>query len=159
MSDYLEKQIILDYHFRGEQDSFEQDYEHLKQKAEKLLGYNTYFDLSPLTGTPLTKEDQPELYAELMRIQKKIASELDESLAKHNFKISQFEDDLKMNPTPLDETEQVGDVEETAGESEELVDQAPTITASEAAAVASAEIQAGEAATPTNLKKDATTAA
>ena len=55
MSDYLEKQIILDYHFRGEQDLFETEYEHLKQKAEKLLGYNTYFDLSPLTGTPLTE--------------------------------------------------------------------------------------------------------
>lgn len=68
MSDYLEKQIILDYHFRGEQDLFETEYEHLKQKAEKLLGYNTYFDLSPLTGAPLTEENNPELYAELMRI-------------------------------------------------------------------------------------------
>ena len=68
MSDYLEKQIILDYHFRGEQDLFEKEYEHLKIKACKLLGYNTYFDLSPLTGVPLTEENNPELYAELMRI-------------------------------------------------------------------------------------------
>lgn len=59
MVDYMEKQIILDYHFRGEQDQFEQDFPHLKKKAEKLLGYNTYFDLSPLTGQPLLEEDQP----------------------------------------------------------------------------------------------------
>jgi len=33
MTDYLEKQIILDHHFRGEQDVFEQEYPHLKSKA------------------------------------------------------------------------------------------------------------------------------
>lgn len=53
-----------------------------------MLGYNTYFDLSPLTGQPLLEEDQPELYAKLMEIQKRIASELEDSLALHNRKLS-----------------------------------------------------------------------
>ena len=56
MRDYLEKQIILDYHFRGQQNLFETECQHLKQKAEKLLGYDTYFDLSPLSGSPLTED-------------------------------------------------------------------------------------------------------
>ena len=47
---------------------FEQEYPHLKVKAEKLIGYDTYFDLSPLTGAPLSEEEQPELYAHLMKI-------------------------------------------------------------------------------------------
>ena len=68
ITEYLEKQIILDYHFRGQQDLFEKEYAHLKQKAEKLLGYDTYFDLSPFTGAPLTEESQPELYQRLMQI-------------------------------------------------------------------------------------------
>ena len=37
--DYLQKQIILDHHLRGEQDLFEQEFPHLKPEAEKLLGY------------------------------------------------------------------------------------------------------------------------
>ena len=39
MVDFLEKQIILDFHFRGEQDIFEQEYPSLKKKAEQLIGY------------------------------------------------------------------------------------------------------------------------
>lgn len=50
MTEFLEKQIIIDFHLRGEQDIFEQEYPHLKKKAEKLLGYEFYFKLSPLTG-------------------------------------------------------------------------------------------------------------
>ena len=56
-------------------------------KAEKLLGSDTYFDCSPLTGSPISEEEQPELYARLMQIQAKITSELDENLAKHNVRI------------------------------------------------------------------------
>ena len=94
MTDYLEKQIILDHHFRGEQDLFEQEYPHLQAKAEKLLGSDTYFDCSPLTGSPISEEEQPELYARLMQIQAKITQNLDENLAKHNVKIDQFEEDI-----------------------------------------------------------------
>ena len=57
MTDYLEKQIILDHHFRGEQDLFEQEYPHLKAKAQELLGQDTYFDCSPLTGAAITEEE------------------------------------------------------------------------------------------------------
>ena len=60
MVDYLEKQIILDYHFRGEQDIFEQEFPSLKTKAESFIGYETYFGLSPLTGSPLSEEEHPE---------------------------------------------------------------------------------------------------
>ena len=90
MVDYLEKQIILDYHFRGEQDIFEQDYPSLKIKAEKLLGYDVYFDLSPLTGAPLTEEENPELYSHLMKIQRDLNTELDEALKSHNIKLEQL---------------------------------------------------------------------
>lgn len=57
MLDYLEKQIILDHHFRGEQDLFEQEYPHLKQKALELLGQDIYFDCSPLTGAALSETE------------------------------------------------------------------------------------------------------
>lgn len=68
MMDYLEKQIILDHHFRGEQDLFEQEYPQLMEKAQKLLGNDNYFDCSPLTGSPLSEEEQPELFSRLMGI-------------------------------------------------------------------------------------------
>ena len=87
MMSYLENQIILDHHFRGEQDIFEQEFPHLKSKAEKLLGYETYFAFAPLTGSPLQEEMFPELYNKLMTIQNKIVSDLDVNLAKHNVKI------------------------------------------------------------------------
>lgn len=87
MMSYLENQIILDHHFRGEQDIFEQEFPHLKSKAEKLLGYETYFNFAPLTGSPLQENMFPELYAKLTQIQNKILSDLDVNLAKHNVKI------------------------------------------------------------------------
>ena len=68
MMDYLERQIILDHHWRGEQDIFEEEYPHLKETAEQLLGPDTYYDCSALTGTPLTMDEQPEIYARLLEI-------------------------------------------------------------------------------------------
>ena len=97
MTEYLENQIILDHHFRGEQDLFEQEYPHLKPKAEKLLGYDTYFDCSPLTGSILTEQEQPELYARLMKVQEQITCDLGEQLAKHNVKIEQIQEDIDSN--------------------------------------------------------------
>ena len=38
MLGYLEKQIILDYHLRGEQGKFEEDHEDLKKKAQYMFG-------------------------------------------------------------------------------------------------------------------------
>ena len=48
--DYLEKQMILSYHFRGEQDVFEKDFPGLVDKAKKFIGFELYYALSPFTG-------------------------------------------------------------------------------------------------------------
>ena len=66
-------------------------------KAEKLLGYELYFDCSPLTGSPLLEEEHPELYAQLMQVQGRITSELDGNLAKHNVQLDRYEEDLTHN--------------------------------------------------------------
>ena len=62
MVDYLERQVILDYHFRGEQDIFEQEFPQMKQKTEEYIGYEMYFDMSPLTGTTLSADEHPLIY-------------------------------------------------------------------------------------------------
>ncbi len=128
MMDYLEKQIILDHHFRGEQDQFEQEYERLKAKAVKLLGHDTYYACSPLTGSPLTEEENPEMYQKLMQIQTKISNELDGNLAKHNVRIDQFEDNITSNTASLEDDPNQDDQKD-----EEIVDEAPEIEAAEAA--------------------------
>lgn len=127
MSDYLEKQIIIDFHFRGEQDIFEEEYEHLKSKAEKLLGHETYYECaSQSPGFALTEEEQPVLYAKLMSIQKKITSELDENLAKHNVRIDQFEEDITSNTTSLEDSEK--DFIEQSGDEELEIEAAEQAT-------------------------------
>ena len=68
MLDYLEKQIILDFHLRGEQDEFEVEYPHLKKKALELLGYEFYYQLANHVGSPLREEEHPELYAKVVEI-------------------------------------------------------------------------------------------
>ena len=144
MMSYLEKQIILDHHFRGEQDLFEQEYPHLKQKAQKLLGHDTYFDCSPLTGSALEEEEQPELFACLMKIQAKITTDLDENLAKHNYKIDQIEQEIDASTSGTS----MGEVEEDPANvidggnynSLHLVDEAPILSTAEASE------QVGEAA-------------
>ena len=95
MVDYLEKQIILDYHFRGEQDIFEQEFPSLKTKAESFIGYETYFGLSPLTGSPLSEEEHPEHFTHLMKIQNQLNQDLDATLSSHNYKLNQFNEVLE----------------------------------------------------------------
>ena len=68
MLEYLQNQIILDFHFRGEQDEFEQEYPELKKHALELLGYEFYYELSNHVGNQLTEEKQPEIYAKMMEI-------------------------------------------------------------------------------------------
>ena len=46
MLDYLEKQIIIDYHLRGEQSELEKEHPELAEKAKKYLGFELYGDLS-----------------------------------------------------------------------------------------------------------------
>ena len=110
MMDYLERQIILDHHWRGEQDIFESEYPHLKETAEKLLGPDTYFDCSALTGTPLTQDEQPEIYARLLEIQNNLCCDLDQNLEKHNVKIDKFEEDIgATNESPLNQDDDEND--------------------------------------------------
>ena len=77
--DYLEKQIILDFHFRGEQDVFEAEYPHLKEKAIKYLGHVLYYDLSPYCGNPVPKDSEmyQKLWTQYELLEKIIQSELD----------------------------------------------------------------------------------
>ena len=53
MLDYLEKQMILDYHLRGEQDVLEKENSELADKAKKYLGFELYYELSKDIGKPL----------------------------------------------------------------------------------------------------------
>ena len=117
MTDYLEKQIILDHHFRGEQDLFEQEYPHLEEKAQNLLGQETYFQCSPLTGAAVTEEEQPELFARLMEIQNSITSDLDVKIQKHYAKIDEIavEEEAKIETAAA--AQQQAQSEKTTGES------------------------------------------
>ena len=89
MLGYLEKQIILDYHLRGEQAQFEVDHEDLKEKAQTMFGLELYYELGARIG-PVQEAKQPELFAKLMGIQKKISEELDECCSKHNVKLEEM---------------------------------------------------------------------
>ena len=80
--EYLQNQIILDFHFRGEQDVFEAEFPHLKEKAIKFLGAVLYYDLSPYSGKAIPKEDP--LYAELMKLYNKLEQSLERDLAPHS---------------------------------------------------------------------------
>ena len=50
MLDYMEKQIILDYHLRGEQAQLEKDHPELAELGKKYLGFELYYELSSLAG-------------------------------------------------------------------------------------------------------------
>lgn len=63
---YLSKRCILDFHFRGEQDLFEQEYPDLKDEALKLLGPVLYYDLSAMNGQTLPSTS--EQYGQLMKL-------------------------------------------------------------------------------------------
>jgi hypothetical protein len=57
MLDYLEKQIILDYHLRGEQQDLEKDHPELAELSKKYLGYELYYELSSAAAAaPLNVE-------------------------------------------------------------------------------------------------------
>jgi hypothetical protein len=59
MLDYLEKQIILDYHLRGEQVDLEKDHPELADLAKKYLGYELYYELSASAGGKPLPIDSP----------------------------------------------------------------------------------------------------
>lgn len=88
MLDYLEKQMILSYHFRGEQEQFEQQFPDMVAKAKKYIGFELYFALSPFSGHLLNPESENlterECYKALAEIQSKLNTKIDEYLKKQN---------------------------------------------------------------------------
>ena len=66
MLDYLEKQIILDYHLRGEQSELEKEHAELAEKAKKYLGFELYYECSSQAqGKPLVANS--DVYKEIMK--------------------------------------------------------------------------------------------
>jgi hypothetical protein len=55
MSEYLEKQIVIDYHLRGQQKELIENNPKLEKVAKKLLGYEDYYEFS-LLEEPLSQE-------------------------------------------------------------------------------------------------------
>ena len=55
MLDFLEKQIILDYHLRGEQEELEKEHPELAEFAKKYLGPQLYNEL----GTVVNEQGVP----------------------------------------------------------------------------------------------------
>lgn len=94
MLDYLEKQMILSYHFRGEQEQFEQQFPDMVAKAKKYIGFELYFALSPFSGHLLDPESQNlterDCYKSLAEIQAKLNTKIDEYLKKQNINDEQF---------------------------------------------------------------------
>lgn len=70
--EYLEKQIILDYHLRGEQTQLENDHPELAEKAKKYLGYELYYSLTKESGK-FTNKDSAE-YKKLMSMSDELDS-------------------------------------------------------------------------------------
>ena len=72
--DYVEKQVIIDFHLRGEQAKMEEKYPKLVKKAQKFLGMQAYFDLSvsQIKGMEMSSEDP--YYSMLMKKQDAIQS-------------------------------------------------------------------------------------
>lgn len=70
MQDYLQKQIILDFHFRGEQDTLEEKFPELKETARELLGYDNYYNLASMAGN--APEADSEEFKLLLEIHNKL---------------------------------------------------------------------------------------
>ena len=66
MLDYLEKQIVLDYHLRGEQEILEKEHPELAEMAKKYLGYELYYELSSQAGGKPLGNDSPG-FKEIMK--------------------------------------------------------------------------------------------
>ena len=60
-----------------------------------MLGQDTYFDCSPLTGAALSEEEQPELFARLMQIQTNITAGLDKDVYKHYVKVAENSEEIE----------------------------------------------------------------
>jgi len=80
--DFLEKQIIIDYHLRGDQDKLIAEFPHLADKAKKFLGFELFFELSVQPdGIPMSASDPN--YAALMKKQKMIQGAIESEYLRH----------------------------------------------------------------------------
>lgn len=75
LHEYLVRRAILDYHFKGQQDVFEEKHPELKEKALKFLGPVLYYELSSTCGKPLSAESK--LYTQLLLISQKLEQSVD----------------------------------------------------------------------------------
>ena len=64
------KRMIIDFHFRGEQDILEKNHPQLREQALKMLGPVLYYDLTATCGKPLPKSSP--YYKQLMQHYEKI---------------------------------------------------------------------------------------
>lgn len=76
----------MDFHFRGEQDIFEAEYEHLIPKALSLLGEELYSDLSKQVGEPV----KDRLYEDLFAIYHKVDAWAVEHLSVHEIQLPKY---------------------------------------------------------------------
>ena len=83
--DFVEKQVIIDFHLRGEQAKMETQYPKLIKKAQKFLGMQAYFDLtvSQIKGMPMSSNDPyfDMLMKKQNAIQSMIAKEYEQHIA------------------------------------------------------------------------------
>ena len=80
--DFLEKQIIIDYHLRGDQEKLLAEFPHLTDKAKKFLGFELFFELSVQPdGIPLSNVDPK--YQDLMKKQKMIQESIENEYLRH----------------------------------------------------------------------------
>ena len=81
--DYVEKQMIIDYHLRGEQQRLEREFPEIAKKAKKFLGYEMYFELSINEIPGVAMSPQNASYDALMRKQKLIIDRIMADYEKH----------------------------------------------------------------------------
>ena len=81
--DFVEKQVIIDYHLRGQQAKMVENYPHLEKKAQKFLGMQAYFDMSvsQISGLPMSSEDP--YYDMLIKKQEAIQSMIQKEYESH----------------------------------------------------------------------------
>ena len=76
MMEYLEKQIILDYHLKGEQHILEKLHPNLAEKAKKYLGFEFYYQISA-KGKKLSQDDLKYLLQKFETLNKKYQEKME----------------------------------------------------------------------------------
>jgi len=79
----LEKQIIIDYHLRGEQQELFEENPRLEKVAKKLLGYEDFYAFVSQSG-PVSKEDPK--YKRLLELAQKLNVKIEKEIEKYQGK-------------------------------------------------------------------------